>query len=164
MPAARSPWPTSSLSAVRFELVELQAEDTHPLRRAVLRTGTPSDDVVFDGDELDTTFHLGMRAADGALVAISTWLQRPYPDRPGDPAFQLRGMATVEALRGEGLGASMLAAGIERCRAAGAVLVWARARDAALPFYARHGFTAIGLGYVDLTTALSHHDVIREIA
>jgi GNAT superfamily N-acetyltransferase len=152
------------LSTVRFEVVELQAEDTYPLRRTVLRTGTPSEDVVFDGDELDSTFHLGMRATDGTPVAVSTWMQQPYPDRPGDRAFQLRGMATVEALRGEGLGASLLEAGIDRCRAAGAVLVWARARDAALPFYARHGFRTIGLGYVDLTTALAHHDVIRELA
>lgn len=145
-----------------FELVDLQPEQTHALRRAVLRTGTPSDEVVFDGDELETTFHLGIRA-DGEILAISTWVERPYPDRPGDRGFQLRGMATVERLRGSGLGARLLDAGIARCRDAGAVLVWARARDAALPFYERHGFTTVGLGYVDLTTALPHHDVQRAI-
>ena len=42
-------------------------------------------------------------------------------------------------------------------------MVWARARDTALPFYARHGFSTVGVGYVDLTTGLPHHDVIREI-
>lgn len=145
-----------------LELVDLRPEDTHALRRAVLRTGTPSDEVVFDGDELDTTFHLGIHL-DGVIVAISTWVQRPYPDRPGDRGFQLRGMATVDALRGSGLGARLLDAGIDRCRDAGAVLVWARAREAALHFYERHGFVAVGLGYVDLTTALPHHDVVREL-
>ena len=130
------------------------------MRRSVLRTGTPSDEVVCDGDDLATTFHLGIRC-DGEIVAISTWLERPYPDRPGDPAFQLRGMATADTVRGSGLGAQLLDAGLERCRAAGAVLVWARARDAALPFYERHGFTTVGLGYVDLTTGLPHHDVIK---
>jgi predicted GNAT family N-acyltransferase len=147
---------------VDAELVELRPADTHALRYAVLRSGTPSDEVVFDGDELASTFHLGMRI-DGELVAISTWLERPYPDRPGDAAFQIRGMATADALRGEGLGARLLDAGIERCHAAGATLVWARARDAALPFYASHGFDTIGVGYVDLTTGLPHHDVIRLI-
>ena len=144
------------------ELVDLRPEQTHPLRRSVLRDGTPSDDVVFDGDDLDSTFHLGADV-DGALLAISTWLRRPYPDRPGDPGYQLRGMATVPAHRGEGLGAVLLEAGIGRCRAAGASVVWARARDAALPFYTRFGFVTVGLGYVDLTTGLPHHDVIREI-
>jgi predicted GNAT family N-acyltransferase len=147
---------------VPAELVELRAEDTYALRRSALRDGTLSDEVVFDGDELVSTFHLGVRI-DGELVAISTWLERPYPDRPGDPGFQIRGMATVDARRGEGLGSRLLAAGIERCRSAGAAVVWARARDTALPFYAHHGFAPTGLGYVDLTTGLPHHDVIREI-
>jgi predicted GNAT family N-acyltransferase len=147
---------------VDAQLVALEPGETHPLRRAVLRTGTPSSEVVFDGDELDTTFHLGVRIGED-VVAISTWLERPYPDRPADRAFQIRGMATVDAHRGEGLGARLLEAGIERCRSAGAALVWARARDSALPFYVRHGFATVGVGYVDLTTGLPHHDVIREI-
>jgi GNAT superfamily N-acetyltransferase len=143
-------------------VVELTADDTHLLRRQVLRDGTPSDQVVFDGDELDTTFHLGIRVA-GEVVAISTWLARPYPDRPAEAGFQVRGMATSPAHRGHGHGARLLAAGIDRCAAAGATLVWARARDSALPFYDRHGFVTVGLGYVDLTTGLPHHDVLRPL-
>lgn len=150
------------MSPVQGELVELRPEDTHALRRAVLRTGTPSEAVVFEGDELASTFHLGIRAG-GEIVAVSTWMERPYPDRPAERGFQVRGMATADSMRGSGLGARLLAAGIERCREAGALLVWARARDAALGFYARHGFTTVGPGYVDLTTGLPHHDVIREI-
>lgn len=145
------------------ELVELRPEDTHPLRRRVLRDGTASDEVVFEGDTLDTTFHLGLRV-DGEIVAVSTWLARQYPDRPGEPAYQLRGMAIQPGRRGQGLGAHLLATGLERCRAAGATLVWARARDSALPFYERHGFVSVGSGYVDLTTGLPHHDIVREIA
>jgi GNAT superfamily N-acetyltransferase len=148
---------------VKAELVELQPQETHALRRAVLRDGTLSDAVVFEGDELESTFHLGLRI-DGEVVAISTWLERPYPDRPGDRGFQVRGMATVETHRGEGLGARLLGAGIDRCRRNGVALVWARARDTALAFYVRHGFATVGLGYVDLTTGLPHHDVIRELA
>ena len=143
-------------------VVELSPDETHPIRRSVLRDRTPSEDVVFDGDDLATTFHLGIRI-DDQLVAVSTWLARPYPDRPAAPGFQLRGMATLADRRGTGVGAQLLAAGIERCRAAGAAVVWARARDAALPFYTRHGFATIGRGYVDLTTGLPHHDILLDI-
>ena len=144
-------------------VVELTAEETHPLRRSVLRTGTRSDVVVFEGDDLPTTFHLGARTATGALIGISTWMARAYPDRPAEVGYQLRGMATDPTHRGTGAGAAMLVAGLDRCRALGAGVVWARARDTALGFYERHGFTAVGLGYTDLTTGLPHHDIVLDL-
>lgn len=149
--------------AARIETAEISATDTHSLRKRVLRDGTASDVVEFDGDHLDTTIHLGARI-DGELVGISTWVLRAYPDRPAETAFQLRGMATDPALqRGRGVGTVLLLAGLDRCRAEGATLVWARARDAALAFYERHGFTTVGPGYTDLTTGLPHHDVLRSL-
>ena len=144
-------------------VVEIGIEDTRDLRRRVLRDGTASDVVEFDGDRLQTTFHLGVRDDDGVPVAISTWMERPYPDRPADRGYQLRGMATSPEQRNTGLATALLAAGIAVCRSRDAVVVWARARDTALTFYQRHGFEIAGLGYVDLTTGLAHHDVIREL-
>ena len=87
----RSRGVASSLNAV-LHIVELAAEQTHPLRRAVLRDSTETAEVVFDGDELASTFHLGI-GSDDEPVAVSTWLERRYPDRPADPGYQLRGMA-----------------------------------------------------------------------
>jgi GNAT superfamily N-acetyltransferase len=146
-----------------FEIVELTATQTHAVRRAVLRGGSPSANVVFDGDDHPATFHLGAGDPDDP-VAVSTWLERRYPDRPADPAYQLRGMATLPAHQGSGLGSVLLEAGLQICRRRGAVLVWARARDAALGFYERHGFTVVGRGYVDLASGgIPHHDVIHEL-
>jgi predicted GNAT family N-acyltransferase len=147
---------------VTVRVVEITADETHPLRRQVLRHDTPSEEVVFDGDDLPTTFHLGLRVGD-ELVAVSTWVARAYPDRPAEVGFQVRGMATSPSHRGRGHGARLLAAGIDRCVGAGATLVWARARDSALAFYTAYGFEPVGLGYVDLTTALPHHDVLRSV-
>jgi GNAT superfamily N-acetyltransferase len=145
---------------VDAELVDLRPEDTHFLRLAILRDGTASDAVVFDGDELATTLHLGVRL-DGEIVAISTWLVRGHPDHPDRHGMQLRGMATVPSRRGSGVSAMLLRAGIDRCRAAGIDLVWARARVTALSFYVRHGFEPVGVDYVDSTTGLAHHDIVR---
>lgn len=144
-------------------VVDITPAETHDLRRRVLRTGTVSDAVVWDGDAEPTTFHLGVRGADGALIAISTWLERRYPDRPADAAFQLRGMATDPARRRSGVGATLLHAGLDRCADAGATLVWARARVDAMAFYVRHGFEPIGATYTDLTTGLPHRDVVRAV-
>jgi predicted GNAT family N-acyltransferase len=141
------------------ELVELSPEETHPLRLSVLRRGTPGREVSFAEDTLPGAVHLGLRVA-GELVAISTWIPRPHNEQP---AIQLRGMATAHDLQGTGLGGQLLEAGVERARANGAPLVWARARDAALAFYMRHGFVVEGEGFVDAVTQLPHHLVTRTL-
>jgi GNAT superfamily N-acetyltransferase len=143
-------------------VVELSAEQTHELRRLVLRDGTPSTDVRFDDDDRPDALHLGAESA-GEIVAISTWIRRPHPDHPALRGVQLRGMATAPSRRGTGLGSVMLNVGVDRMRDDGVELVWARARDSALGFYTRHGFVVFGHGYVDLATALPHHDIVRRL-
>jgi GNAT superfamily N-acetyltransferase len=140
-------------------VIELTAEGTHDLRRAVLRHDTPTKDVVFPEDELPGTWHLGL-TIDGDVVATSTWVPRPYE---GAPAVQLRGMATARHLQGQGHGGLLVEAGCLRARSDGATVVWARARDAALVFYQRHGFDVVGDGFIDEATQLPHHVVVRRV-
>ena len=64
-------------------------------------------------------------------------------------------MAVDPDLGGRGLGAALLAAGLDRAFAAGAETVWANARDTALDFYRRHGFEVVDDGFLDPTTALA---------
>ena len=141
-----------------YVVVELDAADTHPLRLSVLRKGTPGRLVNFDGDDRPGTVHLGVREAD-VVVAISTWMPNDYGD---EPAVQLRGMATAPHLQGRGLGGVLIEAGCVRA-ATLAPLVWARARDAALDFYRRHGFTVTDPGFVDETTLMPHHVIVRRL-
>ncbi|CAN5729347.1 ABC transporter ATP-binding protein [soil metagenome] len=135
-----------------LEIVELTAGETHPLRSVVLRTGTPTSEVVWKGDDEPTTIHLGVRAA-GRLVAVSTWMP------VADGQVQLRGMAVDPSQQGCGIGAALVAAGIERSLKAGATGVWANARDTALDFYRRHGFEVEGDGFVTRDTGLPHHRI-----
>jgi ABC-type nitrate/sulfonate/bicarbonate transport system ATPase subunit len=143
------------------EVVELTADETHELRRRVLRADDPAAVVVFDGDDAAGTVHLGLRDGSGTLVAVSTWLPRPGPVDPAPTDVQLRGMAVDDGRRGGGLGAELLAAGVQRAFDDGAGAVWANARDTALPFYARHGFDVVGDGFVDAATGLPHHRIRR---
>jgi len=142
-----------------LEVVELSPNETHPLRLAVLRHDTPTKEVSFAEDDDPGALHLGLRVA-GELVATSTWIPRPHNDRP---AIQLRGMATSRELQGTGLGGHLLEAGCQRAAESGAQLVWARARDAALDFYQRHEFVIEGEGFIDATTNLPHHVVVRTL-
>jgi GNAT superfamily N-acetyltransferase len=140
-------------------VVELTAEETHPLRLAVLRFDTVSKQVVFPQDELPGVLHLGLRL-DGELVGTSTWVPSQHA---GAAAVQLRGMATARHLQGGGLGSTLLEAGCARQAAVGVPVVWANARDAALAFYERHGFVVEGDGWIDETTQLPHHRVVRRL-
>lgn len=143
-------------------VIEITATQTHPLRLTVLRADTPTDDVVFAEDTWPGAYHLGV-VDGGELVATSSWIPRELATSPDVPAVQLRGMATLQRLQGRGVGALLLAAGVDRARSIGARLVWANARDAALAFYERNGFTVAGEGFIDATTQLPHHRVVRPL-
>jgi len=141
-----------------YTVVELTAEETHPLRLSVLRSDTPSKVLAFNEDDWPGTIHLGVRDADG-VVAVSSWVPEPYL---GEPAVHLRGMATAPHLQGQGVGGILIEAGCERA-ALVAPLVWARARDVALGFYLRHGFTVVGDGFTDDLTQKPHHMILRRL-
>lgn len=140
-----------------WEVVEVATADTHPLRLAVLRHDTPTKEVAFKEDEWPGAWHLGIRDGD-ELVCTSTWVPRALE---GEHGVQLRGMATAFRLQGQGLGGLVLEHGCAMVADKGFSLVWARARDAALAFYLRHGFEVRGDGFVDEATQLPHHLVVR---
>ncbi len=141
------------------EVVELRAEETHPLRLSVLRFDTPTKVVEFPEDAWPGAVHLGLRVG-AELVAVSSWVPRPHEGAPG---VQLRGMATSREVQGRGFGGVLLEDGCARMAAQGVTLVWANARDAALAFYLRHGFEVVGDGFVDPHTELPHHRIVRHV-
>ncbi len=141
------------------DVVEIGTAETYPLRLAVLRADTPTKEVAFKEDDWPGSWHLGLRV-DGQLVCTSTWVPR---ELDGAHAVQLRGMATAHHLQGTGAGGVVLDRGCELAAERGFPLVWARARDAALAFYERHGFVVQGDGFTDEATQLPHHLVTRTL-
>ena len=128
---------------------EVDLDATYDLRRRVLRSGTPTSDVRMAGDEVPGTYHLGVDD-DGELVAVATFV-------PTGDAVQLRGMAVAPERQGTGVGRVLLAAAVDRLRAAGVGTLWCNARDVAIPFYERLGWRVTGDGFIDQATAIPHH-------
>ena len=135
--------------------------EVRPLRFEVLRAGMVNQTVHFDGDDDPTTIHLGAFDQDQNNVGVSTWMQRPFPLAEEHKALQLRGMATAVNVQGQGIGALLLVAGQSHGREIGAHLIWANARDAALNFYNRHGYSTVGEGFIETVTQLPHHKVVK---
>ena len=130
-------------------------ETVRPLRHSVLRPGWPHEASLYvnDGDPL--AVHAAVRPSDGgAPVAVGSllpedppaWLvnlagvPQPGTSRGGGRWWRIRGMATVDELRGQGHGRSVLELLLEKAREAGGGAVWCTARLGALSLYRRIGF------------------------
>ena len=141
---------------------ELPLADVLDLRIRVLRKGTPSSNPSYVEDDDPSTVHLGVRN-DIGVIAVSSWIDRPYPVEPTLRAVQLKGMAIDENLQGSGIGRLILNAGETRATERGAVIVWARARDAAMDFYVKCGYRMVGDMFMDDATGLPHHIVMKRL-
>lgn len=128
-----------------IEVRRVSAAETVDLRRRVLRGGRP---VALPGDDDPSAVHVGAYD-DDELLATGNVRRESAPWAPAVPAWRLRGMATEPARRGEGVGALVLAALLEHCRAQGGGELWCNARTPARSFYARAGFTEVGEEWVD---------------
>jgi predicted N-acetyltransferase YhbS len=137
-------------------------EDIFELRWSVLRPGRPRNTAAFIEDGHPGVFHIAAYDAEGAVVGCATFFPQQLP---GDaaPAHRLRGMASADAVRGQGYGAAVLRAGMAEARSRGAELVWCNGRVAARGFYERYGFTAVGEEF-DLEPAGAHHVFVAKLS
>lgn len=120
----------------------IRAEDTLPIRNEVLREGKlKPDECRFSGDEAEGAFHLGYYDQD-KLVCIATFHLQNYGQFTGT-GYQLRGMATLEAYRGKGIGNQLVNFAIVYLRGQKANYIWCNARLKAIKFYHDLGFEVI---------------------
>jgi predicted N-acetyltransferase YhbS len=142
---------------------ELAAWETHRLRQAVSADGRT--DLPTMKDELDDSpgaWHLGAVDADDRVVAISSLYVVPCDLCPqAEPAVQLQNMAVEPAVQRQGIGSAVMTEILRRLRLTDAVLLWANARDTALPFYQRFGFQTVpGSGVTSPGTGRPHHIIV----
>jgi GNAT superfamily N-acetyltransferase len=141
---------------------QLTIDDIMSLRVQVLRQGTPATHAHYPEDEYPDVVHFGIKQA-GDVIATSTWFLEECPEAPGLVAMQLKGMAVDTSLQTAGFGAQLIAAGVALAADRNAEIVWARARDSAIGFYEKCGFSIAGDGFIDESTDMPHHIVIRTL-
>jgi GNAT superfamily N-acetyltransferase len=115
--------------------------DTLALRSSVLREGADTELCRFDGDDDELSFHLGY-FKDDILVCIASFQQQGREGFSGT-AYQLRGMATLPAYQGTGIGNQLVNFSIVYLRGLKANYLWCNARKAAFRFYTGLGFEFI---------------------
>ena len=131
----------------RMHVRLITAEETIPLRQALLRPDRPRIESIYDGDHDPKSFHVGAFKSDAssaAIIGIATMLPTDDPRCQAAPAYRLRGMAVTKEHQRTGVGSATLHyAEIEAARR-DAVVVWCNARTVAIPFYLQHGYESVG--------------------
>ncbi len=125
------------------EIIRVRAEEVRPIRGVVLRPGQPADRLVYPGDDADSTLHLGCFVGHKIIVAVISVYDEPVPGTD-EPAWRIRGMATLPEHRGCGLGAALAEASIAHAHGIRRAPVWCNARTSAAGYYERLGFARLG--------------------
>ena len=131
------------------------------LRHAILRAGLPRETAMFPGDEATTSRHYAALAA-GRVVGCATLHLNQWQ---GEPAWQLRGMATAPQYRAKGLGTAILKAIEDEILIdpQATRLLWCNARVPAAGFYTKLGWT-IASEQFEVPTAGPHYRMWKRIA
>jgi GNAT superfamily N-acetyltransferase len=118
---------------VVIDVVEVAAATTHALRSRVLGWTEPRSPLDDDGAS-----HLAILDS-GVAVAIVSHVSWPCPGHATTPARYFWAMAVDPKRRRLGYGRKLLAAVADRARTVDERLMWADARESAVPFYVACG-------------------------
>jgi len=126
-----------------IQVKEITAAETITLRHQVLRQGKPIETCHFEGDNLATTFHLGLFYY-GVLIGIASYMNNHNSNFDDENQFQLRGMAISQQFQGKRLGNVILEKGMQLLKQQNVTAVWCNARENATNFYSKFGFNISG--------------------
>jgi GNAT superfamily N-acetyltransferase len=134
---------------VPIEIRRVTAAETAPLRQRVLRPHQSVEELArpMGGDE--KAIHFAAVDTDQIIATASVRPEAPPWAPDHRPSWRLRGMATDERYRGQGIGTALLGAVVDHVHREGGGLLWCTARTPAVAFYRRAGLVTRGESWVD---------------
>jgi L-Ala-D/L-Glu epimerase len=136
-------------AALGWRVRPVPAADVWPIRHKVLRPGQPATSCSYPEDDRPGARHLAALHKGSRVGAASVYHEDPPAEfavpglNPGR-GWRLRGMATVNEVRGTGAGSALLRTALTHAALAGAEAVWCNARSSVAGFYRKHGFHTLG--------------------
>jgi GNAT superfamily N-acetyltransferase len=116
-----------------------------PIRHRVLRPERPLESSRYAGDDGPGTRHFAVLDGARPVGVASVYHEDPptpftVPGLAPGRGWHLRGVATLDEIRGTGAGSALVRAALASAVLAGAWAVWCKAGTDATGFYRRHGF------------------------
>ena len=125
----------------RFEIHDLQEADTYDLRHRVSADGIVLPTWHDELDDLPGARYVGATTVDGQVIGTASLYPARFPALPElSPAIRLRFMAVEPELQRHGVGSALMDSIVRDLQTRSVRVLWATARDAAIPFYRRFGF------------------------
>jgi predicted GNAT family N-acyltransferase len=125
---------------------EISAQDTIQIRHEVLRKNKPIETCSFIGDNLKSTYHIGV-FFDAVLVGICTLIKKEKAIQQKLFSYQLRGMAVLEAYQGQRAARQLMEFLPEFLKTKEISHIWCNARLTAVSFYVKYGFETDGIPF-----------------
>jgi ribosomal protein S18 acetylase RimI-like enzyme len=135
----------------------ISTEETYKIRREILRKNIPLTEKNKDDFDEDT-FHLGA-FVDDKLVSVATFMQNNHHYFKGFQ-YRLRGMATLDAFQGQGLGKALIISAEEILKQKNVDVLWCNARVVAIDFYKKLGFKIKGSKF-DIALIGDHYEMYK---
>lgn len=123
-----------------MEVKLISANDTVKIRHKMLREDRDESTCLFDGDNEDSTIHLGA-FIDKKLVSVASFYLENSDIYPEPVQFRLRGMATLPDYQGKGLSSALIKTSLPMIKRNQCRRIWCNARTTAKGFYKKTGFT-----------------------
>ncbi len=142
-----------------MQSVRISWQDAEALRISVLGWAAGA----FPGDEDPESMHLAQRDDSGTVIAVVSFMPHPCPERPHVRSVYVWGMGVLPAWQRRGIGSQLLADVVSEARSQGAGIVWADARETAVPFYQHAGAVVSGPLVKDEVTGLPDRRVILAV-
>lgn len=118
----------------------ISSQETLPLRHAILRPHQSLNASKYEADDAPSTVHFGAFVSTDLCGVVSLYL-RASPTPMSGVGYQIRGMATADQVRKQGIGRLLLQAGEQWAQQRAADYLWANARMSALGFYEKTGYS-----------------------
>jgi len=143
---------------------KISAADTLSIRQQVLRPNWTIEQCHFEGDQDETTFHIGA-FKDGVLIGIATMMRDSSAELAAiaTDQYRLRGMAVLPEYRDQGVGRSILDECIQEVRLRKCKLFWCNARIKAARFYTAAGFSKTSETTFDIPGAGLHFLMFKQL-
>lgn len=144
-----------------MEVRVTSAAATHSLRQTILRPHQSLEEMDWPGDDHPEAIHLVAFEHNDAVGMVS-FFPLARTGSAAHKSYRLRGMGVVEPRRSAGVGTALLDRGVSLVSEDGGDEIWCNAREGAVPFYQRHGFTTVG-AFWDVPVIGPHVVMVRSL-